>query len=66
MKNSSFSVASLSTRRWRNGPGGLAEMSDIALERFKAPATKLFERRPYRPKTLRSIMKTLSEHLGVK
>jgi uncharacterized protein (DUF2235 family) len=61
MKKRSFSLASLSTRRWRRGPGesGLSDVSDIASRRVKEPAARLYERRLYRPKTLRAVLKSL-------
>jgi uncharacterized protein (DUF2235 family) len=67
MKKPTFSLSSLSFRRWRKGPGeaGLSEVSDIARRRLGEPAAKLFERRLYRPKTLRAVTKKLIEGLRV-
>jgi uncharacterized protein (DUF2235 family) len=68
MKKPTFSLSSLSLRRWRDGPGegDLSEVSEIAQRRLRAPATSLFERRPYRPRTLRAVINSFIEGAGGK
>ncbi len=65
MKNRTFSLSSLSTRRWRDGPKehDLSQVSDVARRRFREPAPNLAEQRPYRPKTLKAVTKKLIEQL---
>jgi len=66
MKRRAFSLSSLSFHRWRRGPreGLISDVADVALQRIKAPATDLFERRRYRPKTLRAFVERHSKELG--
>jgi uncharacterized protein (DUF2235 family) len=66
MKKPMFSLASISIRRWRKGPEELPYVSDIARERVKEPAANLFERRPYRPRTLRAIIRRFRTELGIR
>ncbi len=63
MKRRTFSLSSISFRRARKGPDGdrLSEVSDVAVERVRAPGANLFEKRNYRPKTLRAVIK---KHAG--
>jgi uncharacterized protein (DUF2235 family) len=67
MKKPVFSWASLSFMSSRRGPdeNGLPEVSEIARLRIKEPAANLFERRPYRPRTLRAILRKFRTELGI-
>jgi uncharacterized protein (DUF2235 family) len=66
MKRRSFSLSSISFYRWRRGPRDepMNEVSDVAQQRIKAPATELHERRRYRPKTLRPYIEKWSKDLN--
>lgn len=66
MKRRTFSLSSLSFRRWRDGPtkGREAEVSELARRRIKEPGERLFERRLYRPRTLGEVLQNLAEQLG--
>jgi uncharacterized protein (DUF2235 family) len=66
MKRRAFSLSSISFRRSRRGPrdAPITEVSDVAQQRIKAPGTDLFERRRYRPKTLRAYIEKWSKELG--
>ena len=66
MKRRSFSLSSISFHRWRRGPreAPLSEVSGVGQERIRAPAADLFERRRYRPKTLRAYIERHSKELG--
>lgn len=68
MKRRTFSISSLSLRRWRKGPDedGLSVVSDVAQQRIREPKDKLYEKRPYRPKTLRAVIKKYSPEWGLK
>jgi uncharacterized protein (DUF2235 family) len=59
MKKAAFSLAAISTRRWRDGPKHPAEVSEIACQRVREAPANLFERKPYRPKTLKAVIKML-------
>jgi uncharacterized protein (DUF2235 family) len=67
MKKPTFSFSSISLRRWRRGPeeAALTDVSDVAQQRLKAPATELFERKRYRPRSLRPFIEKHSDQLGV-
>lgn len=67
MKKPMFSFASLSFRRWRRGPdeNGLDQISDVARLRIREPAQNLYERRRYRPKTLRAVIRKYGAELGI-
>ena len=66
MKRRTFSLSSLSFRRWRYGPRDslLTDVSDVAQQRIKAAATDLSEKRRYRPKTLRAYIEKHAQELG--
>ena len=66
MKRRTFSLSSISLRRWRYGPreSSLGDVAEIARQRVKAPATDLFEKRRYRPKTLRAYIEKHAQDLG--
>jgi uncharacterized protein (DUF2235 family) len=61
MQNPSFGLMSLLTRRSRNGPSAedLSDVSHAARVRYKAPAEKLANMKPYRPPALRPVAKLL-------
>jgi uncharacterized protein (DUF2235 family) len=67
MKRRTFSLSSISFYRWRKGPrdAPLSEVSDVAQQRLKAPADALFERRRYRPRSLRAFIQKHAAELGV-
>jgi uncharacterized protein (DUF2235 family) len=65
MKKPMFSLSSISPRRSRRGPDELPYVSDIARQRVKQPAADLFEKRLYRPRTLRSVIKRFRSELGI-
>jgi hypothetical protein len=66
MKKRAFSLGSISFYGWRAGPreGKIGDVADIARERIKAPSSELFERRRYRPKTLRGYIDKYAKELG--
>jgi hypothetical protein len=66
MKRRTFSLSSISFRRWRFGPrdSALTDVSEVAQQRIKAPAAELFEKRRYRPKTLRAYIEKHAQDLG--
>lgn len=68
MKTRTFTAASLACRRWRDGPRGsaLSELADVTRQRISAPAEELFERRPYRPRSLQSFVEANAQRLAVK
>ena len=68
MKTRTFTAASLAWRRWRDGPHGtvLSEIADVTRKRIREPAEHLFEKRLYRPKSLRSFIEANAQWLGVK
>jgi uncharacterized protein (DUF2235 family) len=67
MNRRTFSWSSLSLRRWREGPrkGREAEVSEVARQRIKETKERLFERRLYRPKSLREVLQSLAQQLGL-
>jgi uncharacterized protein (DUF2235 family) len=65
MKKPMFSLASISFLSSRKGPDELPYVSDIARQRVKQPAADLFEKRLYRPRTLRSVIKRFRSELGI-
>lgn len=67
MKRRTFSVSSISLRRWRKGPdeNGLSQVSDVARQRIREPAANLHEKRSYRPKSLRAVLKKHASDLGI-
>lgn len=68
MKRRTFSISSISVRRWRKGPdeNGLSLVSDVAQQRIREPKDKLYEKRTYRPKTLRAVIKKYGPEWGLK
>jgi uncharacterized protein (DUF2235 family) len=65
MKKPMFSWASVSLIGSRKGPDQLGAVSGIARERVKRPATELFEKRLYRPRTLRAVLRQFAKELGI-
>jgi uncharacterized protein (DUF2235 family) len=65
MKKPMFSWASISLLGSRRGPMHLVDVSDLARQRVKEPAANLFERRPYRPRTLRAVLRQFAKELGI-
>ena len=67
MNRRTLSWSSLSLRRWREGPrkGREAEVSEVARLRIKESKDRLFERRLYRPKSLREVLQGLAQQLGL-
>jgi hypothetical protein len=67
MKMRTFSWSSLSLRRWRDGPkrGRESDVSEVARRRIRETEDKLFERRLYRPKSLREVLQSLAQQLGL-
>jgi uncharacterized protein (DUF2235 family) len=65
MKQPMFSWASISLLGSRKGPDQLDYVSDIARQRVKEPAANLFERRLYRPRTLRQVLRQFATELGI-
>jgi uncharacterized protein (DUF2235 family) len=65
MKKRSFGWSSLLSRRWRIGPRGdsFADVSELGRQRIKAPAAELFERKRYRPRTLRAFIEKRAKEL---
>jgi uncharacterized protein (DUF2235 family) len=63
MQNPSFGIMSLMTRKARSGPSAedLSDVSQAARQRYKAPAEKLANMKPYRPRPLRALAKLLDE-----
>ena len=68
MKRRTFSISSISLRRWRKGPdeNGLSLISNVAQQRIREPKDKLFEKRAYRPRTLRAVIKKYGPEWGLK
>jgi uncharacterized protein (DUF2235 family) len=66
MKKPMFSWASISFMSSRKGPDQLAYVSDIARQRVREPAANLFEKRLYRPRTLRQVLRQFAAELGIR
>ena len=45
---------------------GLSLVSDVAQQRIREPKDKLYEKRPYRPRTLRAVIKKYGPEWGLK
>lgn len=58
MKRPVFTLSSISFLGWRRGPdaGHEKDVSDIAQQRIAASPEKLFEKRPYRPRSLKKVL----------